>query len=171
MQSRILLALILASADDIKAGTAAVLGAAEEISLICSSSNRRLTDPILLNSSIVQRNIALLRQRGGPLYRPAMDVDESEIAELDDHGLVHQILSHSKMLPDSSSILALHVERIGLVPPSSAFTLDSLGRDFIYAIQCANKTDLVTRGPLELKSPNVVPPQIVVDEDVRLLTV
>ena len=67
------------------------------------------------------------------------------------------------------SVLTLQIEKIPLLPPVTSFTLENIGRDFTAAINAANETDLVTRGPLELKSPNVVPPQIVLDQEVALL--
>ncbi|KAJ6568826.1 hypothetical protein B0H19DRAFT_687778 [Mycena capillaripes] len=43
--------------------------------------------------------------------------------------------------------------------------LDSVARDFVAAIKRTNQSDLVSQGPLELKSVAVVPPRIVVDQD------
>lgn len=43
--------------------------------------------------------------------------------------------------------------------------LDTAARDFIAAIWRANQTDLVSQGPLDLKSVDVVPPRIVVDQE------
>jgi hypothetical protein len=120
-----------------------------------------------MDSVVVERSLALLHQPGGLLYKPSITQPPPSIGELETTSLVvlKRILSHCQNL-SSASILALHIERMKPAPPSHPYTLDSVSRDFLAAIRRANKTDLVTRGPLELKSPSVVAPQIVLDEDV-----
>lgn len=118
-----------------------------------------------MDSVIVQRGLSILRQRGGELYRPASATGSAIVTELSDSDPLRQLLSHCQALP-SKSTLALRVEKIDMPPPSCSYSLDSLGRDFVVAVRRANETDLVTRGPLELKSVNVIAPQIVLDEEV-----
>jgi hypothetical protein len=118
---------------------------------------------------VVERSLALLYQPGGLLYKPSITQPPPCIGELEIKSLtvLKRVLSHCQNL-SSASILVLHVERIGPAPSSHPYTLDSVARDFLAATRRANKTDLVTRGPLELKSPSVVAPQIVLDEDVSV---
>jgi hypothetical protein len=146
-----------------------MLPAIEDISLTCSISQKPLIDPLLMDSVVVERSLALLHQPGGLLYKPSITQPPPCIGELETDSLVilKRILSQCQSLP-SASILALHIERMSPPPPSHPYTLDTVARDFIAAIRRANKTDLVTRGPLELKSPSVVAPQIVLDEDVSI---
>jgi len=122
-----------------------------------------------MGSSIIERSVALLRQPGGPLYKPSITQPLPHMGELEAEFLtvLRQILSHCRGL-SSTSVLVLHPEHIGPAPPSHPYALDSVARDFSIAIRHANKTGLVTRGPLELKSPSVIAPQIVLDEDVSV---
>jgi hypothetical protein len=62
------------------------------------------------------------------------------------------------------SIMVFDVDKLLLAPPSP--TLAQIGQDLASAIEAANKTSLVTRGPLDLKSADVVPPQLVLDQEV-----
>jgi hypothetical protein len=164
---RILLSQILASAEDIPtSSTSQGPRSVEDVSLICSLSQKRLSKPVVLDSLVVQRGISILRQPGGELYRPTADDAISIVTELDDDSPVLQMLRNFKGLPSSTSALLLRLERIALVPPSSSFTLESISRDFKGAINRANRTDLASHGPLELKSPTIVPPTIVLDEEV-----
>jgi hypothetical protein len=122
-----------------------------------------------MDTTVVERSFASLRQPGGLLYKPSATQPPPCIRELEATSLMvlRQILSHYRSSPPTS-ILALHTEHIGPAPPSHPYALDSVARDFLISIRRANKTDLVTRGPLELKSPSVVAPQIVLDEDVSV---
>ncbi|KAJ7230547.1 hypothetical protein GGX14DRAFT_583780 [Mycena pura] len=159
---RILLAHVLS----IAATAATAIGAVsqpltEEVVLFCSLSKRRISEPMIMDSTVVQRNIAAYRQPGGHLYRPN---ESHSISDVVNHAFVLQILAQSKG-SSLQSVLTLRVENIPLLPPTSSFTLETLGRDFTALINVANETGLVTRGPLELKSPNVVAPQIVLDQE------
>lgn len=137
----------------------------EDISLVCSVSQKRLVDPVLLGTEYVNRDVNVLRRAGGELFRPshrtavlaAEDIEEST------KRLLNQLLSHSKLLERSSNIV-FFPHRVDPPSPSSIYSLDSLGRDFHSAIKRVNETDLVTRGPLDLKAVNVIPLQIVLDE-------
>jgi hypothetical protein len=63
----------------------------------------------------------------------------------------------------------LRVEDISAAPREMMGPLDSAARDFVAAIRRANHGDLVSQGPLEIKSVEVVPPRIVVDQEVHNL--
>ncbi|KAJ7827101.1 hypothetical protein B0H13DRAFT_2439813 [Mycena leptocephala] len=65
----------------------------------------------------------------------------------------------------SASALVLRVEDISAAPREMMGPLDSAARDFVAAIRRANHGDLVSQGPLEIKSVEVVPPRIVVDQE------
>jgi hypothetical protein len=119
----------------------------------------------MMDSAAVERSSAMLRQLGGHLYRPN---ETHTVADVEELTHVLQILAQTRGSV-LQSVLTLQTENIPLLPPANSFTLESIGRDFTAAINAANETDLVTRGPLELKSPNVFSPQIVLDEEVTLL--
>ncbi|KAK0202192.1 hypothetical protein DFS33DRAFT_1060450 [Desarmillaria ectypa] len=137
----------------------------EDISLVCSVSQKRLMDPVLLGTERVNRNINALRQAGGELYRPSHRTAVPAAVDMEDSAkqILDQLLSHSKML-DCSSKIVFFPTRVDPPSSSSVYSLDSLGRDFHNAIKRVNETDLVTRGPLDLKAANVIPLQIVLDE-------
>jgi hypothetical protein len=135
----------------------------EEVQLSCGLSRKRLSAPVILDNSVVERSIAQHILPGGLLYQPS----EKSVWYLDDAQNTIQALSQLAGSP-LPSILVLRKEFIPLLPVTSSFTLDHLGRDFAAAISAANETELVTRGPLELKSANVIPPQIVLDSEVPL---
>jgi hypothetical protein len=141
----------------------------ENISLVCASSRKRLENPVMMDSVVVDKRFSSLRQPKGLLDQSfSANAPIIEDMEEDSHKTLMQLLSHLRGSP-SVSALALHVERIGLAPPSHPYSLESVARNFTFAIKSANTTDLVTRGPLDLKSSSVIPPQIVVDEDVSFL--
>jgi hypothetical protein len=168
-QIRILLAHILSAADQPPTQNPSGLPMVEEISLLCAISRKRLRDPIMMDSVIVDKGFASLRQPKGLLYQSfGSTTPIIEDMEEDAHRKLKQLLSHLHG-SSSISILALHVERIGLAPPAHPYSLESVARNFTSAIKAANKTDLVTRGPLDIKCSSVIPPQIVVDEDVSPL--
>ncbi|KAG6918190.1 hypothetical protein DXG01_015978 [Tephrocybe rancida] len=156
--ARILLGHILAVTDIVNA-TARPL---RSFSLKCAISNKRLVDPVTLDSfAIVERSSGILHAVGGQLYRPGHGVKTFSITELSGNEL-HQVVAQSKEY-NGSEVYVLLVHELGVV--SRPMTLKNVGRDFSNAIQRANETDLISRGPLELKSPSVVPPQVVLDSE------
>ncbi len=122
-----------------------------------------------MNSQVVDRDFAMLHQLGGELYRPSSMSVISEMTENEVEQL-KRLLSYRYALPVSDSrflsTMVFDVEKLGSVSSLPSFNLARVGRDFLGAIENANKTDLVTRGPLDLKSANMVPPQIVLDQEV-----
>jgi len=66
----------------------------------------------------------------------------------------------------SHSVTVFSVENMVFVPSPRSLDLNRVGRDLIGAIEGANRTNLATRGPLDLKSADVIPPQIVLDQEV-----
>ncbi|KAF8148358.1 hypothetical protein K438DRAFT_1989266 [Mycena galopus ATCC 62051] len=159
---RILLAYIASAADAESA--AAAQRPVEEISVICAVSRKRLRDPVFLDSAVVERGVAILHQRGGALYRPNYSALSPSVSKLSDTDPIAALLP---CLPGLSgnSVLFLRANDIGWPPKAFNSPLDTAARDFISAIRRANQTDLVSQGPLELKSADVVPPRIVVDQD------
>ncbi|KAJ7636660.1 hypothetical protein FB45DRAFT_1055980 [Roridomyces roridus] len=164
--ARILLAHI-ASAADAGSTASASERPAEEISLICSVSRKRLRDPVRLgnNNSVVERAVAALLSPGGPLYRP----DHSAVSTVHSASGTTELNSLADLLPTipaltAPSALVLRLHAIGWAPREFMTPLDTAARDFIAAIKRANRGDLVSQGPLELKSVSVVAPRIVVDQ-------
>ncbi|KAJ7714801.1 hypothetical protein B0H16DRAFT_514129 [Mycena metata] len=137
----------------------------DEVLLVCPLSQKRLVDPVMFNAAIVERTVARLYAGGGPLFHCAKTLGDA--TELTDKQPVCKLLAHSRGIRTESTLM-LRVGDIGAPPASFMATLDAAARDFIQAIRRANQTDLVTRGPLELKSTDVVPPQIVLDQDAFL---
>ncbi|KAK0187644.1 hypothetical protein F5146DRAFT_718651 [Armillaria mellea] len=137
----------------------------EDISLVCSVSHKRLVDPVLLGTEHVNRGVSAIQQAGGELFRPSHRTAVPEAVNIEDMTklTLNQLLSHSKLL-DYSSNIVFFPHRVDPPSSSSVYSLDSLGRDFNSAIKRVNGTDLVTRGPLDLKAVNVIPLQIVLDE-------
>lgn len=92
------------------------------------------------------------------------EMTDSEVQQL------KRLLSYRYALPVSDSrfrsTMVFDVEKLGSVSSLPSLDLARVGRDFMGAIENANKTDLVTRGPLDLKSADVIPPQIVLDQEV-----
>ncbi len=94
------------------------------------------------------------------------------ISEMTDNKVeqLKRLLSYRYALPVSDSrflsTLVFDLEKLGSVSSLPSFDLARVGRDFVGAIENANKTDLVTRGPLDLKSADMIPPQIVLDQEV-----
>lgn len=168
--SRLLLAHIINSASG-NLSAAVVCKATETISLVCASSQNRLTDPVLFGSSIVQRQWAILRQPHQALYRPTVkEPSPPEIQELEEDHIIHVVLAQTSSLSASAtSIVILRIENFLPVPPGATFRVETLARYFDATIKQANKTELVTRGPLDLKSISVIPPQIVLDQEVKYL--
>jgi len=144
----------------------------EEISLVCATSLKPLNDPILIDSQVVCRSFAALRQVGGELYRPSPMKTSPMIEEMRDEDLhkLQQMLFLSRASAMSYSLvksaIMFHVENLSPLPSSPSPDLVFVGRDFLTAIRSANETDLITRGPLDLKSASVIAPQIVLDEEV-----
>ena len=130
-------------------------------------SHKRLTDPVLFkqSSAIVERSVAPLLIAGGDLYRPSLTSGSECTVEAVEKTLC-ELLSRTVDL-HASSIHILLLEKLRPTLPSWSPSLETAGRDFIVAIKRANQTDLVSRGPLELKSAEVVPPQIVLDGEVH----
>ncbi|KAF7335602.1 putative bifunctional E2/E3 enzyme [Mycena venus] len=163
---RIFLAYLAAAADAVDGQSAAVPNtkrAVEEISLICTLSRKQLRDPVSLNSSLVERSVAQLHQPGGALYRPT-PMHFPSMTELADTDIIKRVLPHLRNLPATSTVL-LRTADIGAAPREMRGPLDSAARDFVAAIKRANGGELVSQGPLELKSVDVVPPRIVVDQE------
>jgi hypothetical protein len=129
-----------------------------------------LNDPILIDSQIVDRGLAELREPGGELYRPCSKPIISEVTDKEVWQL-KQLLSYSCALPASDSrfksTMVFDAENLCSVPSLLA-DLAPVGHDFLGAIEKANKTELVTRGPLDLKSSEMIPPLIVLDQDVSV---
>ena len=92
-----------------------------------------------------------------------------EMKEKDSRNL-KQLLSLSRASAMSNSCvksaIMFHVENLSPLPSSPSPDLVCVGRDFLTAIRSANETDLITRGPLDLKSVSVIAPQIVLDQEV-----
>jgi hypothetical protein len=122
-----------------------------------------------MDSQVVDRDFAKLHQLGGELYRPSSMAVISEMADKDIEQL-KRLLSYRYALPVSDSrflsTMVFDVENLPIVSSLPSFDLTWVGRDFLGAIENANKTDLVTRGPLDLKSADMIPPQIVLDQEV-----
>ncbi|KAJ7728334.1 hypothetical protein B0H16DRAFT_242968 [Mycena metata] len=136
----------------------------EEISLVCTLSRKRLRDPVLVNSTLVERTVAHLNQPSGPLYHPTHSAPLPPVTEMSATDVVRQLLPRLTGLPSLSTLL-LRVEDIAAAPPTMMAPLDGVARDFVSAIKRANLGDLVTQGPLELKSVDVIPPRIVIDQE------
>jgi hypothetical protein len=153
-------------AADVSFSAEEILRPLESVSLICAVSHKRLTDPILLtqSSAIVERGVASLLKAGGDLYRPSLASGSERTVEAVGKTL-RELLSRTADFR-SSSIHILCIEKLRSTLPAWSPSLESAGRDFIVAIKRANQTDLVSRGPLELKSAEVIPPQIVLDGEV-----
>ncbi|KAJ6627692.1 hypothetical protein B0H10DRAFT_1905503 [Mycena sp. CBHHK59/15] len=159
---RILLAYIASAADAESAAPAR--RAVDDISLLCALSHKRLADPVLFDSTVIERSLAVLHQPGGALYRPAPTTHVVAITEIPPDDVLRQLFAHCRGQVVTSALL-LRVEDIGPAPPAFMTSIDAVARDFVATIRRANATDLVCRGPLELKSLNVVAPQIVLDQD------
>jgi hypothetical protein len=147
----------------------------EEISLVCAMSFKPLNDPIFIDSQVVCRSFAALRQVGGELYRPSPMKTLPAIEEMKDEDL-HKLkrllfLSRGSAMSYSSakSTIMFYLQNLSPLSWSSSPDLVCVGRDFLTAIQSANETDLITMGPLDLKSPSVIAPQIVLDQEVYKL--
>jgi hypothetical protein len=120
-----------------------------------------------MDSQVVDRGSAALHQPGGDLYRPAaMPIIAEMTTEENDRLKRTVMLCGALTVADAriQSIMVFDVDKLLPAPPSP--TLAQIGRDLVSAIEAANKTDLVTRGPLDLKSANVIPPQLVLDQEV-----
>ncbi|KAF8067680.1 hypothetical protein FPV67DRAFT_1669576 [Lyophyllum atratum] len=132
----------------------------ESFSLVCSLSQKRLTDPVLLDSHVVvERSAASYFVPGGMLHQPQHTVDKRSIIELVG-GELRRVLCHTTNF-HGSEIYGLRIQDIAAL--NRPRSLESAGYQFSSAIRAANESDLISRGPLELKSPAVVPPQIVLD--------
>ncbi|KAG6918191.1 hypothetical protein DXG01_015979 [Tephrocybe rancida] len=132
------------------------------LSLTCALSHKRMVDPVMLDSfAVVERSSGALHSMQGLLYRPNFGDEPHSISELSGSELC-QVLAQSKAFK-GSEIHVLSVREIGVLARPT--TLEKAGYNFWSAIQRANETDLICRGPLELKSPSVVPPQIVLDSE------
>jgi hypothetical protein len=154
------------TAADVSPSAEAATRALESVSLICAVSHKRLTDPVLLNqsSAIVERGVASLLVAGGDLYRPSLVSGSEPSVEAVEKTLCELLSRTVEFRP--SSIHILYLEKLRTTLPAWSPSLESAGRDFIVAIKRANQTDLVSRGPLELKSAEVIPPQVVLDGEV-----
>ena len=100
----------------------------------------------------------------------------SAISEMADNEVeqLKRLLSYRYASPGSDSrfrsTMVFNVEKLDSVSSLPSFDLPRVGRDLVGAIESANKTDLVTRGPLDLKSANMIPPQVVLDQEVCVWT-
>ncbi|KAK7050214.1 putative bifunctional E2/E3 enzyme [Favolaschia claudopus] len=170
--ARIFLAYLASAADAVDGSSASIspppMKAVEDVSLVCALSRKRLQDPVSFNAAVVERSVAALYQPYGPLYRPHSQLPSSEqssaVEQLDAAHGVRKLLSALRGLSSGTALL-LKVECVGAAPQKMLGALDSAGRDFVGAIRVANRGDLVSQGPLELKSVDVVPPRIVVDQE------
>jgi len=146
--------------------------ALEEIPLVCAISRKTLKDPVSVDEQIVNRGVLILRQLGGELHQPTPEKPFPAVQELDGSKLeeLMQISLHCRALLSpkfwTQSVQVLYVERLSAFEDPLPLDLAVVGRNFAGAIRCANETDLVTRGPLDLKATSVVPPQIVLDNKV-----
>jgi hypothetical protein len=141
----------------------------EEISLVSASSYKPLKNPMFMDSQVVNCDFAMLHQLGGELYRPSsmsaiFEMMANEVEQL------KRLLSYRYALPVSDSrfrsTMVFNVEKLGSVSSLPSFYLARVGRNFLGAIENAKRTELVTRGPLDLKSADIIPPQIVLDQEV-----
>ncbi|KAJ7472928.1 hypothetical protein B0H11DRAFT_1919124 [Mycena galericulata] len=128
---RILLAYLAGAANE--SSSASPRRPVEEVSLVCTISQTRLQDPVLLGSAVVERAVANLRQPGGQLFRPSSSENMSSTSTVSEMGSNHD---------DQGSLMELLASARGLRSDS--------------------RTLLV---PLELKSVDVVAPQIVLDQE------
>jgi hypothetical protein len=168
IQARVLLAHIIETARKVEVPEGQIpIRPVEEMHLVCTTSRKLLKDPVLMDSQVVDRGSAALHQPGGDLYRPAAMPIIAEMASEEIERLNRTVmLCGALTVADAriQSIMVFDVEKLLPAPPSP--TLAQIGRDLVSAIEAANKTNLVTRGPLDLKSANVVPPQLVLDQEV-----
>ncbi|KAJ7648948.1 hypothetical protein DFH06DRAFT_1300213, partial [Mycena polygramma] len=148
--ARIFLAYIAEAADG--ESTALPNHPIEELSLVCTVSRKRLSDPVYLDSALVERSIANLRLPGGVLYRPTPFAGPPSVVELVDVDLVRQLLPRLRGLSSPSTLL-LRVDEISAVPRERMAPLDSAARDFVAAIKRANQGDLVSQGGPRLSRP------------------
>ena len=122
-----------------------------------------------MDSQVIDRDFAMLHQPGGELYGPSSTFIISEMMA-DEVERLKRLLSYRYALPVSDSrflsTMVFDVEKLGTVSSLPSFDLALVGRDFLGAIENANQTELVTRGPLDLKAANIIPPQIVLDQEV-----
>ncbi|KAJ6518100.1 hypothetical protein C8R47DRAFT_1086007, partial [Mycena vitilis] len=165
--TRIFLAYIASAAGGASTAPLPLERAVEDVSLVCQLSQKRLADPVVFNGVVVERRVAHLHEPGAPLFHTITSSEKSaRLVELPPKEIqvLRALLACSRGL-HAATTLVLRVGDIGSAPPSFMATLDSAARDYIQAIRRANQTDLVTRGPLELKSADVVPPQIVLDQE------
>ncbi|TFK70120.1 hypothetical protein BDN72DRAFT_795723 [Pluteus cervinus] len=159
--SRILLGHIISSAAASSTETAE--RPLEEILLRCGLSEKRLVEPMLMSgTTMVETSTANIYMTGGELFRP--NTSDNDFIMVESVDFVCQILAHSRQL-DRPGVSALKLDKLGAPPTSVHSDLKSLGRNINLVIKSANETDLVSRGPLDLKSTSVVPPQIVLDSD------
>jgi hypothetical protein len=148
-------------------GAEEILRPLESISLTCAVSHKRLSDPVFWvhSSAVVERGVASLLVAGGDLYRPSLASGSKRTVEAVGKTLSEVLLR--SVDHRSSSIYIICLEKLRTTLSAWSPSLEGAGRDFIVAIKRANQTDLVSRGPLELKSAEVIPPQIVLDGEVR----
>src|SRR5262245_43814859 len=106
-------------------------------------SFKPLNDPILIDSQVVCRSFAALRQVRGELYRPSPSKTSPVIEEMKDEDLhkLKQLLCLSRALAISNSnvksMIMFHVENLSPLPSSPSPDLVSIGRLFLTAIRSA----------------------------------
>ena len=120
-----------------------------------------------MDSQVVDRDFAMLHQLGGELYRLSSVSAMSEMADNEVEQL-KRLQSYRYALPVSDSrflsTMVFDVEKLlGSASSLPSCDLVWVSWDFVGAIENANKTDLVTSGPL---SADMIPPQIVLDQEV-----
>jgi hypothetical protein len=122
-----------------------------------------------MDSQVVDRDAAMLHQLGGELYKPSLMPVIAEMANEEVQRLKRLLTQCSALTASHSShsVTVFNVEKMIFAPSSRSPDLNRVGRDLIGAIEGANRTNLVTRGPLDLKSADVIPPQIVLDQEVN----
>ncbi|KAG6886551.1 hypothetical protein C0992_003430 [Termitomyces sp. T32_za158] len=158
---RILLGHFLSVSDGVQSAAARPI---EAVSLECALSSKRLVDPVMLEPfGVVERSSGKLYDIGGPLCRGINEVDEQPIVDLVGDGVqLHQVLAQTRECDVTEArLLCLH--KIGNI--ARPIDLGSAGRNFPDVIRQANETDLISRGPLELKNTSIVPPQVVLDNE------
>lgn len=139
----------------------------EALLLVCALSHKRLVDPVMLEPfGVVEHSSGKLYSAGGLLYRTINGVRKQQaIASLAGESGVElrQVLAQTREY-NGTEVYLLCLYRIGHLARPIHF--GSAGLDFLDVIRQANETDLVSRGPLELKNTSVIPPQIVLDNEV-----
>lgn len=119
----------------------------KEVRLVCEFSNARLSDPILRNGMVLQRQVQQLHEYGQALHQPS--AIPSPVQEIDATDIVFHAINLSKR-SRADSVLLLEIQKISELPPLAMKMLDNGNRDFSMEIRRANRSLLKTYGPLEV---------------------